>query len=266
MTDFIFFRVVIVGNYSNRKGTLQIYELQEGKLEQIIESEKGSALKCLTLDNSSFLDRHVTTGAFDGRVMMWDLQNLELPIWSVKGHTEIINSIDGVGGNSTNSSLAPEIVTGSKDGTVKVWDPRTKVHVGSIEPISSSPTDKKRDVWGVAFGHSFGEERCVCIGYDSGDLKLVDLRTGTTRWETNVTKGICSIQFTAKHESASKLLVTTVQSTVRLFDFSSTASLPVLEKSLTEPHNSTVWSGKFVPQNRNLFLTCNGVGSFNLYK
>ena len=43
----------------------------------------------------------------------------ELPVYSVNGHKEIINCIDGVGGLGIGEG-APEIVTGSRDGTY-VW-------------------------------------------------------------------------------------------------------------------------------------------------
>ena len=42
-------------------------------------------------------------------------------VWSVKGHSTIVNAIDGIGGNTPNSQEgAPLIATGSRDGTVKV--------------------------------------------------------------------------------------------------------------------------------------------------
>ena len=44
-----------------------------------------------------------------------NLESLEVPIYSVKGHSEIINCIDGVGGLGIGEG-APEIVTGSRDG------------------------------------------------------------------------------------------------------------------------------------------------------
>ena len=44
-----------------------------------------------------------------------NLESAELPIYSVKGHKEIINCIDGVGGAGIGEG-APEIVTGSRDG------------------------------------------------------------------------------------------------------------------------------------------------------
>ena len=40
-------------------------------------------------------------------------------------------------------------------------------------------------------GNSFNDvERCVCAGYDNGDIKLFDLRTMTVRWEGNVKNGV----------------------------------------------------------------------------
>lgn len=44
-----------------------------------------------------------------------DLEATECPIYSVNGHKEIINCIDGVGGLGIGEG-APEIATGSRDG------------------------------------------------------------------------------------------------------------------------------------------------------
>ena len=44
-----------------------------------------------------------------------NLESPEIPVYSVKGHKEIINAIDGVGGLGIGEG-APEIVTGSRDG------------------------------------------------------------------------------------------------------------------------------------------------------
>lgn len=45
-------------------------------------------------------------------------------------HTGVINAIDTVGGVATRS----EILTGGRDGLVKVWDPRCTDAVIQIEP------------------------------------------------------------------------------------------------------------------------------------
>ena len=40
-------------------------------------------------------------------------------------------------------------------------------------------------------GHAYSqEERCVCAGYDNGDLKMFDLRTMSVKWETNLKNGV----------------------------------------------------------------------------
>ena len=40
-------------------------------------------------------------------------------------------------------------------------------------------------------GNSYSDsERCVCAGYDNGDIKLFDLRTMTLRWETTLKNGV----------------------------------------------------------------------------
>ena len=44
-----------------------------------------------------------------------DMEATECPVYSVNGHKEIINCIDGVGGLGIGEG-APEIATGSRDG------------------------------------------------------------------------------------------------------------------------------------------------------
>ena len=44
-----------------------------------------------------------------------DLEKIDKPIYSVKGHKEIINAVDGVGGLGIGAG-APEIATASRDG------------------------------------------------------------------------------------------------------------------------------------------------------
>ncbi len=72
-----------------------------------------------------------------------------MPIYSVKAHKEIINAIDGVGGLGIGEG-APEIATASRDGSVKIWDPRqNETPVAVIEPAEN---ETKRDAWTVCFG------------------------------------------------------------------------------------------------------------------
>ena len=105
-----------------------------------------------------------------------DLEKCDVPVYSVKAHGSIINAIDGIGGLNLGYG-APEIVTGSRDGCVRVWDPRVKEPVVSLEPEEGEAI---RDCWTVAFGNSYNdEERCICAGFDNG-VSLIVLRGRAT--------------------------------------------------------------------------------------
>ncbi|KAK2092602.1 Dynein axonemal assembly factor 10, partial [Saguinus oedipus] len=108
--------------------------------------EKAKPIKCGTFGATSLQQRYLATGDF-----VPNDEAPEMPVYSVKGHKEIINAIDGVGGLGIGEG-APEIVTGSRDEqlcTVKVWDPRQKDDpVANMEPVQG---ENKRDCWTVAF-------------------------------------------------------------------------------------------------------------------
>jgi WD40 repeat protein len=105
-----------------------------------------------------------------------DLERTSTALWSAKAHSKLINCVDGCGGLGIGGG-APELVSCSRDGCVRVWDPRVKDAVLALEPAEG---ETARDCWTVAFGNSFSDsERCVCAGYDNGDVKLFDMRTNT---------------------------------------------------------------------------------------
>ena len=184
---------------------------------------------------------------------------------------------------------------GDETGCVRVWDPRVKEAVLSLEPAEG---ESARDCWTVAFGNSFtDEERCIVAGYDNGDVKLFDLRMNTLRWETNVGNGVVSAEFDRKDIEMNKLLVTTLESRFHVFDMRTqhpesgfagltervretpaslavpfvisvrvTVSLLVLLRFCLQAHKSTVWLGRHLPQNRDVFLTAGGNGGLNIYR
>ncbi len=106
---------------------------------------------------------------------------------------------------------APEIVTGGRDGCVKIWDVRQKERpVAVLEPEMGQ---NRHDCWAVAFGNPLyffqlkkhvsyiyffkckggaynSSERLVSAGFDNGDLKIFDLKTMKVHWETNVGNGV----------------------------------------------------------------------------
>ena len=177
------------------KGIIQVYEMNRGELNMVSESIKPEGLKCGTFGASSIEERHLACGDYKGNLAIYDLGRQDAPLYHVKGHNGIINAVDGIGGQTTGYG-APELVTGGRDGCVRVWDPRVGEPVVSLEPGDGQAV---RDCWTVAFGNSFNDdERVVAAGYDNGDVKLFDLRTNTLRYETNVKNGVTDIAFDRK--------------------------------------------------------------------
>lgn len=186
-----------------------------------------------------------------------------MPVFQVQAHKSIVNSIDGVGGLGIGGG-APELATCSRDGTVRVWDPRVKEPVLSLEPAEG---EEARDCWTVAFGNSYNdEERVLAAGYDNGDVKLFDLRTNTMRWETNVGNGVVDLEFDRKDIEMNKLMVTTLESKFRLYNMRTQHAERGFSYLSEKAHKSTVWLGRHLPQNRDIFMTAGGNGGLNIYK
>lgn len=191
-------------------------------------------------------------------------------------HSDIINTIDGVAGQSIDCG-APEIVTGSRDGKVKVWDVRQKDV--PVACMSSEDANVVRDCWAVAFGDSFNAlDRLVAAGYDNGDLKLFDLRTMSVRWEANLRNGICGIEFDRKDIRMNKMVVCTLEGGLNVYDMKtqhpSKGFAHVKEKNagrslgshgVISGSKATVWTIRHLPQNRDIFVSGGGTGSIRLW-
>jgi len=260
-------RVIVLGSHVKGHGVIQVYSMTSTaslKLNQ--EVKRPDPIKCGTFGATSFEDRYLATGDFSGNLGVWDLDNLQAgPIYSIKAHDQIINSIDGVAGLGVGRG-APEIVTGSRDGHVKVWDPRMKDKpVACMQPKGNS---KARDCWSVAFGHSHsGSDRLVASGYDNGDLKMFDLRSMALHWETQLPNGICSLAFDRKDIEKNKLLATCLEGRIHVWDlrtFHSKKGYATLSHTLDK--GQTIWGGVFLPQNREVFATLGGSGTLGLFK
>eukprot|EP01012_Entosiphon_sulcatum_P023303 TRINITY_DN28290_c0_g1_i1.p1 TRINITY_DN28290_c0_g1~~TRINITY_DN28290_c0_g1_i1.p1 ORF type:complete len:284 (+),score=67.43 TRINITY_DN28290_c0_g1_i1:75-926(+) len=252
-------RFVGVGNYARNTGCIFIYQIESGELQVVKEVEKSQPFKCCTFGQSPEEERHLATGNFKGQLQVWDIEDFGVPLFDVAAHESIINTIDGC-----LATGPPELVTGSRDGSVKVWDVRQKHQpVAHLQPANP---ETKRDCWAVAFGNSFNRsERVVAAGYDNGDIKMFDLRTNKLRWQTNTGNGICHLDFDRADIEMNKLVVSTLEGRIRVYDlrtFHPTIGYSHLEERV---HSGTVWCSKSLPQNRDIFATA-GNGEIALHK
>ncbi|KAL7297268.1 hypothetical protein TKK_0009668 [Trichogramma kaykai] len=257
-------KFVALGSKPRNTGALQIYELSAGKLNLVKQHEQPNPIKCSTFKASSLRERYLATGDFKGRMCIYDLEDASTPVYKVEGHKQIINAIDGVGGDTIGCG-APEILTGSRDGSVKVWDPRQKDRpVAIMEPFEG---DQRRDCWSVAFGNSHNnEDRVVAAGYDNGDVKMFDLRAMALRWESTLKFGVCGLEFDRRDIPMNKLVATTLKSRVYVFDLRTQHPKKGFSYLVEKAHSSTVWLVRHLPQNRELFMTAGGNGSLCLWK
>ncbi len=96
---------------------------------------------------------------------------------------------------------------------------------------------------------------------------------------------MCCLEFDRKDIEMNKLVATTLESKIHVFDMKTQHNekgfASVVEKVMIyifdiyfsnlflfqqKAHNSTVWLGRHLPQNRDVFMTCGGTGSYYLWK
>lgn len=81
-----------------------------------IKFNKELGIKCGTFGASSFTNRELAMGDFNGNLTIIDLEKGK-ESFSVKAHKSIINGIDGIGGTG---NIGPaEIITAGRDGKNK---------------------------------------------------------------------------------------------------------------------------------------------------
>mmetsp|Transcript_56973 Transcript_56973/g.68529 ORF Transcript_56973/g.68529 Transcript_56973/m.68529 type:complete len:360 (+) Transcript_56973:24-1103(+) len=258
-------RFVCTGISSKGKGVVEVYQLSSDGLSASSKRTMQEGIKCCTFGASSLEDRLLAYGDYSGTLSMCDIERSDTsdPVYSVQGHKSIINAIDGIGGINEGHG-APELVTGSRDGCVRLWDPRINKPVLSMEPEDGQ---NPRDCWAVSFGNSYSEEeRCICAGYDNGDVKMFDLRKNSIIWETNCNNGVTSIEFDRDDIEMNKMVVTTLESKFRCYDLRTQHKTDDFAFLSERSHRSTVWLAKHLPQNRDIFMTGGGNGGFNVYK
>ena len=80
--------------------------------------------------------------------------------------------------------------------------------------------------------------------------------------------GVCHLEFDRKDVKMNKLVATTLEGTLQIFDMRTQhpeQGFAVL-KQKTSSNTSTLWGARHVPQNRDVFATLGGDGNLCLYQ
>ena len=122
-----------MGLNENNKGVLNVYQLLHGVIQVVSTTKTPVGIKCSTFGSSLYDNNHLATGNMNGLLVIYDLNRLDQIVFSQQAHLSCVNCIDGCGGLGVGYG-APEILTGGRDGCVRLWDPRVPEPVIALEP------------------------------------------------------------------------------------------------------------------------------------
>ena len=86
------------------------------------------------------------------------------------------------------------------------------------------------------------------------------------QWDTNLKNGVCGVQFDRRDILLNKLVATTLEGKVHVFDMRTYHAEEGYASLVESTVKATVWGVKHVPQNRDIFAIQGGNGALVLYK
>ncbi|ETW34588.1 hypothetical protein PFTANZ_04681 [Plasmodium falciparum Tanzania (2000708)] len=116
--------IIAVGEMLDKKGYIHIYNLDRGKFTCISKTNLDKGVKTIAPFFSSTGTYTIACGSFDGNILLYDINNMSEEYYKIRKHTKLINKIDCK--NYKNNNI---IVSASRDGSVKIFDIRTKQEV-----------------------------------------------------------------------------------------------------------------------------------------
>lgn len=124
-------------------------------------------------------------------------------------------------------------------------------------------------------------ERFVMGAYANGDLNIFDLRTLKAVVKYNTDHPVCCIEARNKYGKLQNLVCGARQGNLQIYDFDENLNLNLRHKTIEsrlkrpvlrdpEIQNekvtlTTIWCVRHLPQNRNIFATCDGSGFIRLW-
>jgi WD40 repeat protein len=195
------------------------------ELTSLVETEKPVGIKCCLPLKS--IRNQVLLGDFQGTLSLWNLERLqENPLYSWKAHERLIHSIDVLDEMS--------IVSGSRDGSAKIWDLRTKSSLPVVKIDPENEIDRS-DCWTVS-----GRQQRLMIGFANGDVRLFDMRNRNELWKDNMASGVPVIRLANNHQQDGCWTVGTVDGQIHFFHEFCDHHRPC--RLSLNAYDSTVWS------------------------
>ena len=151
------------------------------------------------------------------------------------------------------------MVTGSRDGLLKMWDRRNMKR-----STTTMEGDERRDCWAVS---SLESGEFVAAGYSNGDIRVFDIKAGKVYWETSLPMGVTSLQFTgSKGEKLDMLVASTLGGGVAAWDMQTMHKVQGFTRTDHKLEKSTVWTALSGPQDPGLVLATLGSGAVQLLR
>lgn len=254
-------KFVLSGQTPRMKGILKFMTLEQSSVKELSSVELGTGVKgtCFNYYHSSSVPG-LAVAEMSGKLYTFDVEKQKVS-WEVQAHEGMTNCVDSVGGVLGKGAV--ELVSGGRDGKVKLWDPRQSSPVLVLEP----PKDGNLDCWTVGLGNAHStEDRAIACGFDNGDVKLFDLRRNSLIWDANIKNGVCGLEFDRRDIKMNKLAVGTLEGMLHCFDLRTwhpEAGFAAASHSVQG--KPTLWGIKHLPQNREIFASLGGDGTVRLH-
>jgi denticleless len=160
-------------------GSVSLIDTRQPASDSLIKS--WTAHKNAIFDIEWVGENQLVTASGDMHMILWDTSN-QTPIEVFTGHTSSIKSINV---HSSNQNL---IVSGSRDGSIMMWDTRVNPRGGSQRPVNavygahtkpshSSTKHAKVNMGGVTSVLFHQDHFIASVGASDGFVKLWDTRS-----------------------------------------------------------------------------------------
>jgi len=244
-------RLIVCGSSLAGEGLIRIYNVTGKGLLESNSTSQPKAVRCGTFNASSLEERSFCTGDFVGNISVWDIEELDQPISKITGHSGLINCIDGC------LEEKELLTTGSRDGTVKMWDRRIMQ-----KSIVTMEGNEKKDCWSVS---ASSNGKYIASGFNNGDVRIFDITAGKVFWETTLPRGVTSLHFTTG-DKLDKLTASIVGGTVSIWDLQTRHRSQGYTRTDIQLDKTTIWDAKCAPQKDSLILAPLGSGAIDLIR